>query len=35
VVTDIARRYSTLRYGRDAANEDVVALEREVRKLAV
>jgi transglutaminase-like putative cysteine protease len=34
-VTEIARRYSALRFGRDAANEDVEALEREVRKLAV
>jgi transglutaminase-like putative cysteine protease len=34
-VTEIARRYSALRFGRDAANEEVEALEREVRKLAV
>jgi transglutaminase-like putative cysteine protease len=34
-VTEIARRYSALRFGREAANEDVEALEREVRKLAV
>jgi transglutaminase-like putative cysteine protease len=34
-VTDIARRYSALRFGHAAANEDVEALEREVRKLAV
>ncbi|MBC8025497.1 MAG: DUF3488 domain-containing transglutaminase family protein [Steroidobacteraceae bacterium] len=32
-VTEIARRYSALRFGRDAANEDVETLEREVRKL--
>jgi transglutaminase-like putative cysteine protease len=32
-VTEIARRYSELRYGRTAANEDVEALERAVRKL--
>ncbi len=32
-VTEIARRYSALRFGRDAANEDVEALEREVRNL--
>jgi transglutaminase-like putative cysteine protease len=36
VVSDIARRYSGLRYGRSAANDDeVAALEREVKKLAV
>jgi protein-glutamine gamma-glutamyltransferase len=34
-VTEIARRYSALRFGRDAANDDVEALEREVRKLSV
>jgi transglutaminase-like putative cysteine protease len=34
-VTEIARRYSALRFGRDAANDEVEALEREVRKLAV
>jgi transglutaminase-like putative cysteine protease len=34
-VMEIARRYSALRFGREAANEDVEALEREVRKLAV
>jgi transglutaminase-like putative cysteine protease len=32
-VTEIARRYSALRFGRDAANEDIEALERAVRKL--
>jgi transglutaminase-like putative cysteine protease len=32
-VTEIARRYSALRFGRDAANEEVEALEREVRRL--
>jgi transglutaminase-like putative cysteine protease len=35
VVSDIARRYSELRYGRAAANDDVDAFEREVRKLAI
>jgi transglutaminase-like putative cysteine protease len=34
-VTGIARRYAVLRFGREAANEEVEALEREVRKLAV
>lgn len=34
-VMEIARRYSALRFGREAANEDVDALERDVRKLAV
>jgi hypothetical protein len=34
-VTEIARRYSALRFGRAAANEEVEALERDVRKLAV
>ena len=34
-VTEIAMRYTRLRFGREAANEDVIELEREVSRLVV
>jgi transglutaminase-like putative cysteine protease len=34
-ITAVATRYVRLRYGPEAANEDITALEREVRQLAV
>jgi hypothetical protein len=34
-VTAVAARYTRLRFGREAANEDIAELEREVRRLAV
>ena len=34
-ITAVATRHTNLRYGREAANEDVAELEREVSRLAV